>query len=217
MQNLKSSHQKTGDLEPPDASDRFFEGYMTAVAVCPVDIPMEEVIAGVMPREDIASLAVGGTNAIEAALAGMRHFMLSDPDLYAPATLDPGSDDRQKHAVEWAAGFASGISLRHAIWQQKIENEDCWDAVWPIIELAQLHPEFSTPNPVLTAMVEPLTSAEADENITNLPGCILRLFNFRQEAIRARLQPARREGAKVGRNDPCSCGSGRKYKKCCGA
>ncbi len=23
--------------------------------------------------------------------------------------------------------------------------------------------------------------------------------------------------AKVGRNDPCSCGSGKKYKKCCGA
>lgn len=27
----------------------------------------------------------------------------------------------------------------------------------------------------------------------------------------------RREGPRVGRNDPCPCGSGRKYKKCCGA
>jgi SEC-C motif-containing protein len=26
-----------------------------------------------------------------------------------------------------------------------------------------------------------------------------------------------REEPKVGRNDPCPCGSGRKYKKCCGA
>ncbi|HET9401068.1 MAG TPA: SEC-C metal-binding domain-containing protein, partial [Candidatus Acidoferrales bacterium] len=26
-----------------------------------------------------------------------------------------------------------------------------------------------------------------------------------------------RSGAKVGRNDPCPCGSGKKYKKCCGA
>ena len=25
-----------------------------------------------------------------------------------------------------------------------------------------------------------------------------------------------REGKKVGRNDPCPCGSGRKYKQCCG-
>ena len=26
-----------------------------------------------------------------------------------------------------------------------------------------------------------------------------------------------REAAKIGRNDPCTCGSGRKYKKCCGS
>ncbi len=26
-----------------------------------------------------------------------------------------------------------------------------------------------------------------------------------------------RSGEKVGRNDPCPCGSGKKYKKCCGA
>jgi HEAT repeat protein len=26
----------------------------------------------------------------------------------------------------------------------------------------------------------------------------------------------RREGTKVGRNDPCPCGSGKKFKKCCG-
>lgn len=28
--------------------------------------------------------------------------------------------------------------------------------------------------------------------------------------------PARKESGKVGRNDPCPCGSGKKYKKCCG-
>jgi len=30
-------------------------------------------------------------------------------------------------------------------------------------------------------------------------------------------QTVKHEGAKVGRNDPCPCGSGKKYKKCCGA
>ncbi len=27
--------------------------------------------------------------------------------------------------------------------------------------------------------------------------------------------PARREAPKIGRNEPCPCGSGKKYKKCC--
>lgn len=30
-------------------------------------------------------------------------------------------------------------------------------------------------------------------------------------------QPVRRETPKVGRNEPCPCGSGKKFKKCCGA
>ena len=29
------------------------------------------------------------------------------------------------------------------------------------------------------------------------------------------VDPIRRDGPKVGRNDPCPCGSGKKFKKCC--
>ena len=29
-------------------------------------------------------------------------------------------------------------------------------------------------------------------------------------------EPVRRESPKIGRNEPCPCGSGKKYKKCCG-
>lgn len=32
----------------------------------------------------------------------------------------------------------------------------------------------------------------------------------------AKKEPVRRENPKVGRNDPCPCGSGKKYKHCCG-
>ncbi|MBN2317677.1 MAG: preprotein translocase subunit SecA [Acidobacteria bacterium] len=33
----------------------------------------------------------------------------------------------------------------------------------------------------------------------------------------APVKPKKRAAAKVGRNDPCPCGSGKKYKKCCGS
>jgi uncharacterized protein YecA (UPF0149 family) len=29
------------------------------------------------------------------------------------------------------------------------------------------------------------------------------------------IETVRRDGPKIGRNDPCPCGSGKKYKKCC--
>jgi len=34
---------------------------------------------------------------------------------------------------------------------------------------------------------------------------------------RVTVQPVRRDGPKIGRNDPCPCGSGQKFKKCHGA
>ncbi|MEI6563641.1 MAG: preprotein translocase subunit SecA [bacterium] len=37
-----------------------------------------------------------------------------------------------------------------------------------------------------------------------------------QAALKAASVPVQRTTAKVGRNDPCPCGSGKKYKKCCG-
>ena len=36
------------------------------------------------------------------------------------------------------------------------------------------------------------------------------------EVIPTTIATVVREGKKVGRNDPCPCGSGKKYKKCCG-
>jgi len=36
------------------------------------------------------------------------------------------------------------------------------------------------------------------------------------KTLPGRVETFRRESPRVGRNDPCPCGSGRKYKKCCG-
>lgn len=38
---------------------------------------------------------------------------------------------------------------------------------------------------------------------------------YKESEINPKTEPHRAE--KIGRNDPCSCGSGKKYKKCCGA
>lgn len=39
---------------------------------------------------------------------------------------------------------------------------------------------------------------------------------FFKDAAAPKQEQIRRDGAKIGRNDPCTCGSGKKYKKCCG-
>ena len=36
-------------------------------------------------------------------------------------------------------------------------------------------------------------------------------------AAPAKVETVVHQGPRIGRNDPCPCGSGKKYKKCCGA
>lgn len=61
----------------------------------------------------------------------------------------------------------------------------------------------------------PLTGSERIEIITDL-GAALHHMNLVRLAGRNSKEPLRRE-MKIGRNDLCSCGSGKKYKKCHGA
>ncbi|WP_243360352.1 preprotein translocase subunit SecA [Fundidesulfovibrio terrae] len=42
-------------------------------------------------------------------------------------------------------------------------------------------------------------------------------FQGADDGTDKKTQPKKRAAPKVGRNDPCPCGSGKKYKKCCGA
>lgn len=42
------------------------------------------------------------------------------------------------------------------------------------------------------------------------------IWKFKEGQIHG-AQPVKRLEPKIGRNDPCSCGSGKKFKKCCGA
>ena len=49
----------------------------------------------------------------------------------------------------------------------------------------------------------------------NLPVIVQTLYNFWQAKRGG--STVRREDDKVGRNDPCPCGSGKKFKQCCGS
>ena len=61
---------------------------------------------------------------------------------------------------------------------------------------------FNDPGEVLSGSASALGKAEPAEARGGMDG---------------EVQTVRREGKKVGRNDPCPCGSGKKYKRCHGA
>ena len=65
------------------------------------------------------------------------------------------------------------------------------------------------PEELLAVLQARMQAKQAEEAIT-ING------NLEQNAPEIHLQPAVRTTPKIGANDPCPCGSGKKYKKCCG-
>ena len=47
-----------------------------------------------------------------------------------------------------------------------------------------------------------------------LPDSVFKIYNY--WLSQRKHSPVKRDAPKVGRNDACPCGSGKKYKQCCG-
>jgi uncharacterized protein len=95
----------------------------------------------------------------------------------------------------WSRGFTLGVDLRHSLWDAIPDDDPAADALGRIELLG-----------------EDLLPHERTEFLEGLPNGLAEIGAY-WEAMR-RL-PVRVQ--KVGRNEPCPCGSGKKWKKCCGA
>jgi uncharacterized protein len=110
----------------------------------------------------------------------------------------------------WCRGFLAGVELSEAGWYDAADPEEMEELLFPIFVLAdELTPEERasyTP----AAWRKLVLDAEA-----GLDATLLRLRDY-WAIVRAPPLTVRHEGPRVGRNDPCPCGSGRKFKQCCG-
>jgi hypothetical protein len=62
----------------------------------------------------------------------------------------------------------------------------------------------------------PVDHPQFDEKVEALDRQLLMYADFSVYEETADLDEPKEKAAKIGRNDPCPCGSGKKYKKCCG-
>lgn len=201
------------------------DGYLSALAVSPDTVPPSEwqpaVWGGKAPRWDgddealaVQALLLGHWNM---ASARVRHddddlpdhlapllWLPEEPDLDQPDELDVGRD--------WAFGFFRGVELREMAWDQWLDKYEWMDEIFALLDRLASG-EVLAEDP--TAPATPITYRERLEIIAGLPGMLADLHHHRIDALTPR-EPIRRE-ATPDRNAPCPCGSGKKYKKCCGA
>lgn len=110
--------------------------------------------------------------------------------------LEPSDEDPP--GTRWACGFARGVGLRLQSWEALAEDEAAVMALDCILALESGEIE----------------SWERSEFLHMLGDHFTTLAEYWREQRSPRM-PLRAK--KVGRNDPCPCGSGKKWKKCCGA
>jgi uncharacterized protein len=122
-------------------------------------------------------------------------------------------------ANDWAQGFTRGMKLRREDWADLFEDEDHAGLLVPILALAHEHDD----DPDMRPYKEPMDAQRREELVLGISACVPRIYRYflsrRHLSSRTGLGAGthRRSGAKVGRNHPCPCGSGKKFKKCCGA
>ena len=110
----------------------------------------------------------------------------------------------------WCNAYLYALDIVPTDWFEAVEQEEFEDLFYPIMALGGIYDDEENGEVIVHLNEKELTQLESD-----LPHVLLDIYWYWQ-AIINKPQTVRREGEKVGRNDPCPCGSGKKYKACCG-
>jgi uncharacterized protein len=149
----------------------------------------------------------------------MRHWntiagkLLTD-EAYVPLLLE--DKDGVAHGNDWAHGFMRGMHMRHDGWAELVNDEEHGGCLIPMMMLCHEHDEDPKMRP------NPITPEKREQVIAGMAAGLLGAYRYfrgqrgASAGIAFRREP-KRNASKVGRNDLCLCGSGKKYKKCCGS
>jgi uncharacterized protein len=197
----------TSDRAPEDAMDLSeLDGFLTGIAVGPRTVMPSEWLPIVwgdeQPVFEHAAEAEAVLGAIMARYNEIIHGLQDEEGILEPLFLiDPTGE---VIADLWAEGFLEAVGLRPAAWDPLFSHRDVGPLMMPILLLARGNDELD-----LEVDDERLDElfAEAPEMIAPCVVAIDRYWKMRRSRGRV---------PKIGRNAPCPCGSGQKYKLCCG-
>jgi uncharacterized protein len=148
----------------------------------------------------------------------MRHWneiagTLNKDEVYVPLLLQ--HENGVAHGNDWAHGFMRGMHMRHDGWAVLMDEEEHGGCLVPMMMLFHEHDEDPEMRPT------PINPEQREDVIAHMAAGLLGAYRyFRAQRVAdasAHTTERRRNVSKVGRNDPCPCGSEKKYKKCCGS
>jgi uncharacterized protein len=111
----------------------------------------------------------------------------------------------------WCGGYLTGVDLAETDWYDAGDPDEVGELLFPLLVLADALPEEEK------RAIKPAEWRRLVQSCEEtLADTLVRIHDY-WAVVRAPPQTVRRDAPKTGRNDPCPCGSGRKFKQCCGA
>src|ERR1035437_6632316 len=200
------------------------EGFLTSIAIGPRFVRPSDWLpwVGDMDEGEAEAEFENGEQANRILSLVMRHYN----DVSRTFNTDPASFEpifwrgNQWGAAEWCEGFILGFQFNEEAWSLLAAGQPTWFS--PFLRLGTDEGIDFTKR-----------ADDAEEVMNGIEPSLLRIHAFWREyhdtlpagiinddyyhGGQREVGQTVRSGPKIGRNDPCPCGSGKKFKKCCGA
>ena len=188
------------------------DGFLTALAIGPNNLPPSQWLPVVWGNGMVWQTT---TQAGHMTSLVLRHandilaYLRDEPETFEPLLYERDHEGQVVSIIdEWCTGFVKGMALDEEGWHSLMESEEGEDMLYPILlygtevgwEALENHPEIQERH---------------DEYVASLGERVMAIMEWWLPTRKAK-STVRREEPKVGRNDLCPCGSGKKFKKCCG-
>lgn len=200
------------------------DGFLTALVSGPAMPKPDEWIPRVWgPTAEDAPTFASDAQAERIIGLIMRHMhaigwsLHQEPEYFEPVfdlQVYEGDEREYMDGEMWAHGYMIGIDMKRDGWKALFESRHGSEILRPIYLLGA---------PDVTEAEEELvkTPAQREELSKQIPASVGLIYKFwapqRRAADIASGKITDSEIPKISRNAPCPCGSGRKFKKCCGA
>ena len=217
--------------EPQESLDVvMLDGFLVGLLLQPDPVPADHWLPYVFDSEGrpadppvvpaaqarIVGLVMRHHNYLAACLNAREGF---DPIVY-PVEDDAGQAVTGRASIEalapWAAGFMSALNAFPQLLDTYGESSELAESLVGVMRHLPSDPDEPAAEARRFAedklrIERDMPLADLDDAIEHLVECVLDAADMARPR-----KPLARETPKVGRNDPCPCGSGRKYKQCHG-
>jgi len=198
------------------------DGFLAALICGPDLVPPSEYLPVIWGDNMVLEDTFGAQPVLQDFLSLItRHWnviadTLHSGEVFLPLLLE--DEGRITRANDWATGFVRGMELRKAEWAEALNDEQHGGWLVPILALAHEH----DPDPEMRAYKEPISAEAREKLIVGAAAAVTGIYRYfkEQRVVEGKLYgnaaTFRRTLPKIGRNDPCPCGSAKKFKQCCG-